>query len=273
MDLTPLLSTVLAWIRTTGASILLSLLLLLISFRLITLTTRKLERRLLSGRHALDKTLTSTLFYLLRAALKAVVVVCLIGYLGLDTGGITALIASLGVGIGLAVNGALSNLAGGVLLLVTRPFRIDDFIEAQGYAGTVEDIHITATRLRTPDNKTVYIPNGPLSAGTVVNYSEKELRRVDLTFSIGYREDSEHAKSVILQQVESHEKALKHPAPFVRISEHGEGKILIAVRVWVKSEDFWDVHFDLLESVKSAFDREGIEIPVARLDVRVKQDA
>ena len=273
MNLDQVASTAASWAATTGLKIAVALFLLLLSFRIITLTTRKLERRLIGGKRTLDKTLTSTAFYALRIVLKGLVVVCLVGYLGIDTGGITALIASLGVGVGLAVNGALSNLAGGALILVTRPFRIDDFIEAQGYSGTVEDIHMTMTRLRTPDNKIVYVPNGALSAGTIVNYSEKDIRRVDLTFSIGYRENSEHAKSVILQQVESHEKALKDPTPFIRISEHGDSRILIAVRVWVKSEDFWDVHFDLLESVKAAFDREGIEIPFPQLDVRVKQDA
>lgn len=273
MNFDQIVSTVLSWATTTGVKIVVALFLLLLSFRIITVTTRKLERRLVGGKRALDKTLTSTAFYALRIVLKVLVVVCLVGYLGIDTSGITALIASLGVGVGLAVNGALSNFAGGALILITRPFRIDDFIEAQGYAGTVEDIHMTMTRLRTPDNKIVYVPNGVLSAGTIVNYSEKDIRRVDLTFSIGYNEDSERAKAIILQRIEAHEKALKDPAPFVRVSEHGESRILIIARVWAKSEDFWDVHFDLLESVKADFDREGIKIPFNQLDVHVKHDA
>jgi len=273
MNFDQIVSTVLSWVTTTGVRIVVALFLLLISFRIITVTTRKLERRLIGGKRALDKTLTSTAFYVLRIVLKTLVVVCLVGYLGIDTSGITALIASLGVGVGLAVNGALSNFAGGALILITRPFRIDDFIEAQGYAGTVEDIHMTMTRLRTPDNKIVYVPNGVLSAGTIVNYSEKDIRRVDLTFSIGYSDDSERAKAIILQLIETHEKTLKDPAPFVRMSEHGESSISITARVWTKSEDFWDVHFDLLESVKAAFDKEGIEIPFNQLDVHVKHDA
>ena len=214
-----------------------------------------------------------TLAYVLRIGLKIVVVICLVGYLGIDTSGLTALVASFGVCIGLAVNGAVSNMAGGVMIILTRPFKIDDYIEAQGHSGTVVDIHLTNTKLVTPDNKVIYIPNGALANGDIVNYSEKDTRRVDFLFSIGYGDDFEKAKAIVKNICESHELVLKDPAPFVRVKEHGASSINIVTRVWTKSSDYWTVYFDLTEKVKTEFDKEGIEIPFNQLDVHVKKDA
>lgn len=272
MDWNAIWTSILSWATNTGVKILIALILLLVTFRLTTVLTRKLEKKLLSGKHKVDKTLTSTLMYVLRIVIKVLVVICLIGYLGIDTSGLTALVASLGVCFGLAVNGAVSNIAGGVLILITRPFRIDDFIEASGHSGTVEDIHITHTRIRTGDNKVIYIPNGTLSSDTITNYSIKDIRRVDLTFSIAYSNDFEKAKKIITDLCQAHALVLKDPAPFVRVSEHSASSINLVTRVWTKQEDFWTVHFDLLESVKTAFDQNGIEIPFEQLDVHVKKD-
>ena len=272
MDWNSIVSNIVNWATTTGVKIIISLIVLIVSFRVITVVTRKLEKKMLSGKHHLDKTLTTTLMYVLRIALKVIIVICLVGYLGIDTSSLTALIASLGVCFGLAVNGAVANIAGGVLILITRPFRIDDFIEAAGFSGTIEDIHITHTKMRTSDNKVVYIPNGTLSSSSVVNYSIKDVRRVDLTFSIGYANDFSKAKQIISELCNAHELVLSEPAPFVRVSEHGASSINIVTRVWVKSSDYWTVHFDLLESVKKAFDENGIEIPFNQLDVHVKSN-
>lgn len=272
MDWNAIWQSILGWATNTGVKILIALILLFVTFRLTTVLTRKLEKKLLEGKHKVDKTLTSTLMYVIRILLKILIVVCLIGYLGIDTSGLTALIASFGVCFGLAVNGAVANIAGGVLILVTRPFRIDDYIEAAGHSGTVEDIHITHTRIRTGDNKVIYIPNGTLSSGTVVNYSIKDTRRVDLTFSISYSNDFEKAKKIILDLCEAHELILKDPAPFVRVSEHSASSITLVTRVWTKQADYWQVNFDLLESVKTEFDKNGIEIPFDQLDVHVKND-
>lgn len=264
--------TILGWLKTDGIKIVLALIMLLVSFRVITIVARKMEKRAMNSKKPLDKTLTKTFLYVFKIVLKILVVVCLIGYLGIDTSGITALIASLGVCAGLAVNGALSNLAGGVLLIITRPFKVDDYIDACGVSGTVEDIRITQTRLRTGDNKVVYIPNGTLSSSTIINYSEKDLRRIDMTFSIGYGDDFEKAKEIILNIINEHDLALKDPAPLVRVSEHGASSINIVTRVWVKSADYWTVNFDILERVKKAFDEAGIEIPFNQLDVHVKNN-
>ena len=269
MDWQQLLNTVVNWATTSGLRLLIALVLLFISFKLVNFFSRKILA--VSEKKHLDKTISKTLAYLFKIGMKCLVAVCLIGFVGIDTSGITALIASLGVCAGLAVNGALSNLAGGVLLIITRPFRVDDYIEAQGYSGTVEDIHMTNTKLRTPDNKVVYIPNGALSSGNIVNYSEKDTRRVDLTFSISYADDFSKAKAIITDICDRHELILKDPTLTVRVSAHSASSIDIVTRAWVKSDDYWTVYFDLLESVKTAFDEQGIEIPFNQLDVHVKQ--
>lgn len=266
-----LLDTLINWATSTGVKIIIALLLLFISFRLITWITRRIEKRLISRGKA-DKTLTTTLFYVIRIVLKVVVLTCLIGYLGIDTSGLAALIASLGVGIGLAVNGALSNLAGGVLILLTRPFKIDDYISSGGYEGTVEDIHIVFTKLRTVDNKVVYVPNGALSSSTIVNFSEKDLRRVDLLFSISKKDDYKKAEDIMLGVVNAHDKVLKDPQATARIDSHTPNEMKITLRSWVKSADYWDVYFDLQENVKKALDDAGIEMPATQLDVIVKKD-
>ncbi len=274
MDWTQTLENLIAklidWATTAGVRLLIALLILLISFKIINRIARRIERKGNEGK--LDKTLAKTFAYVLKLALKITIAICMVGYVGIDTSGLAALVVSVGACIGLALNGAVSNLAGGVIIIVTRPFRVDDFIEAQGVSGTVEDIHITCTRIRTGDNKVVYLPNGALSAGNIVNYSEKPTRRVDLTFSISYNTDFEKAKELLLTLASSHELALSDPAPMVRVSAHSASSIDLVCRVWVKSADYWTVHFDLLEAVKREFDRAGIEIPYNQLDVHVKND-
>ncbi|MBQ9806733.1 MAG: mechanosensitive ion channel [Clostridia bacterium] len=264
------LNTLLNWCLSTGVKILIALIILVVSFRIVTLIARKIAKK--GNKDKYDKTVMKILSYLFNIGMKVVIAICLIGYLGIDTSGLTALVASFGVCIGLAVNGALSNVAGGVLIVVTRPFRIDDFIEAQGVSGTVEDIHMVCTKIRTGDNKIVYLPNGALANGNIINYSEKDTRRVDFSFSVGYGEDFEQAKTVVLDLLNAHELTLKDPAPMARVSEHGANGITITARAWVKSGDYWTVNFDILEAVKKAFDEKGIEIPFSQLDVHVKKD-
>lgn len=271
MDWEALLNTIIHWATNTGVKIIIALLILLISFRIINRIARRIENK--GNDKKADKTIMKTLAYVFKLGLKIVIAICLVGYLGIDTSGLTALVASLGVCIGLAVNGALSNLAGGVLIILTRPFKIDDYIEAQGHSGTVVDIHITNTKLLTPDNKVIYLPNGALANGDIVNYSEKDTRRVDFLFSIGYGDDFEKAKQIIRNICTSHELVLKDVEPFIKVKEHGASSINIVTRVWTKNSDYWTVFFDITEQVKTAFDKEGIEIPFNQLDVHIKKDA
>ena len=265
-----ILNSIIGWATTAGLRLLIAIVILIVSFKIINAVSKKIAKQGDKGK--LDKTLAKTFAYLFKIALKICIAICLVGYVGIDTSGLAALVVSFGACIGLALNGAVANLAGGVVIIITRPFKIDDFIEAQGVSGTVEDIHITCTRIRTGDNKVVYLPNGALSAGTIINYSEKDTRRVDFTFSIGYANDFEKAKSIVMDICKSHELVLKDPAPMVRVSEHGASSINLVARVWVNSGDYWTVNFDILETVKKTFDEQVIEIPYNQLDVHVKKD-
>lgn len=248
--------------------VLLALVILFISFKIVNALARKIERQ--GEKKNADKTIMKTLGYIFRLSAKVIIGICMVGFVGIDTSGLTALVASFGVCIGLAVNGALSNLAGGVVIILTRPFRVDDYIEAQGFAGTVDEIRITNTRIITPDNKVVYIPNGALSSGAITNYSEKDLRRVDFTFSIGYAADFDKASGIVRTICENHALVLQDPAPFVRMAEHAASSINIVARVWVEKANYWTVNFDVLEAVKREFDANGIEIPFNQLDVNIK---
>ncbi len=274
MDWQEIWKTVQEWLTNTGIKVLISIVILVISFWIINWLSRLIAKKgkKLEESKKVDKTIYRTLSYVTKIGLKTLIIVALIGYLGIDTSSITALIASLGVGVGLAVNGTLSNLAGGVLLLITRPFKVDDYIAACGYEGTVEEILICNTKLRTSDNKVVYLPNGNLSTKEIVNYSEKPTRRVDITYSIAYADDFERAKSIILDIASKHELILSDPTPSARVSEHSASRLSIGAKFWCNNGDYWTVKFDMLERVKVAFDEQGITIPYEQIDVHVKND-
>lgn len=277
MDWQQVWQTVQNWLTTTGIKVIIAIVIMIVSFSFINWFSKKIAKRAdkkVESNKKIDKTIYRTLSYVAKVGLKILVVIALIGYLGIDTSGVTALIASLGVGVGLAINGTLSNFAGGILILITRPFKDDDYIDACGYSGTVEDIRICHTKLRTTDNKVIYLPNGKLSTSEIVNYSEKDLRRVDLTFSISYSDDFEKAKAVIMDVCDKHELILKDPAPSVRVSAQSASSIDLTSKVWCKNDDYWTVNFDMLEQVKKAFDENEIQIPFNQLDVHIKnQDA
>ncbi|MBE6667858.1 MAG: mechanosensitive ion channel [Ruminococcaceae bacterium] len=264
------LLNILQGIISAGIRIVIAALIGFVTFWLINFIGKKIATKM--ENKGVDKTLTRTLIYISKLVAKSIIVVCLIGFLGIDTSAIVALIASLGLCIGLAVNGALSNVAGGVLIIVTRPFKVDDFIEAQGESGTVVEIRMTNTKIVTPDNKVVYVPNGSLANGNIVNYSANDTRRVDFEFAIGYASDVEKAKEVLKNVLEANEKVLKEKDIFVRLGEHSESGLKIKARAWVNSEDYWGVYFDILEAVKAEFDKNGIKIPYKQLDVHIKND-
>lgn len=268
MNFEAILQSLLTWATNTGIKIIIALILWIVSFKVINRIAKRIEKR--GEKEKYDKTLMKVLAYIFKIGLKVVIVVCLVGYLGIDTSGLTALLVSAGACVGLALNGALGNLAGGILIIITRPFRIDDFIEAQGISGTVEDIHITCTKLRTPDNKVVYVPNGALSGGNIINYSEKDTRRVDVTFTVDYSTDCQKAISLIEGVAARNELILTDPAPFCKVTGYEDSSIAITARVWVKSADYWDVNLYLLKEIKAEFDRNGIEIPFNQLDVHIK---
>ena len=262
--------SILSWVTTTGIKVVVALVILLVSFKLINTVGKKI-RADLEKQGKLDKTLVRTLSSFAMVALKILVVAALVGYLGIETSGISAVIASLGVCVGLAVNGTLSNLAGGVMLLLVRPFKVGDYITAQGESGTVEDIGICYTRILTVDNKSIYLPNSSLSTGVIENYSDKELRRVDFDYSVAGN-DPAKVKAVLQQVCADEALVLAEPAPFARISDFGAGNgMKITLRAWCRSADYWDTFFNLQEGVQKAFEENGIVVPFNQLDVHVKQ--
>jgi len=220
----------------------------------------------------LDKGLRSFLVSFSRIALYAVLLIVLSSIIGIPATSFVTVLASCGVAIGLALQGALSNFAGGLMILFFKPFRIGDYVEVGGESGTVVEISVVYTVLLTVDNKRVTLPNGTITNSVIENYSAEDLRRVDLNFSAAYGCDMEKVKGIISSVVEAHPLALTDPAPFVRLSAHDASALTYTARVWVKSADYWTVNFDLLEGVKKAFDENGIEIPFQQVDVRVRND-
>ena len=264
-------NSVVSWATTSGIRLVIAILILIITFKIINVVVNKIFKKLLE-QGKLDVTLTKTLGYAAKVGLKILVVVCLIGYVGIETSGLSAIIASLGVCVGLAVNGTLSNLAGGVMILITRPFKLGDYILAQGHEGTIDEIKICYTKMVTPDNKVIYLPNSGLSTGSIVNLSEKELRRVDFDFSVAGN-DPEKVKEVLLGVCEKEELVMNDPAPFARISDYGAGNgMKITMRAWCKGSDYWDVYFKLLAEAQKEFEAEGITVPFNQLDVHIKND-
>ncbi|WP_044400081.1 mechanosensitive ion channel family protein [Lacinutrix sp. Hel_I_90] len=215
---------------------------------------------------AMDKSnydigLKKFLLNLIGWGLKIVLIVIILGTVGVETTSLAAIIAAAGLAIGLALQGSLANFAGGVLIMIFKPFKIGDFIKAQGETGTVKQIEIFTTKLLTPDNKEVIIPNGSLSNGTITNYSTEATRRVDVTFGVGYDSDIKTTKEVIQKVIHGNALILEEPAPAINVSELGDSSINFFTRVWVNKEDYWAIHFYMIEQTKEALDAAGIDIP------------
>ncbi len=189
--------------------------------------------------------------------------------LGVPTTSFITALASCGVAIGLALQGALGNLAGGIMILVFKPFEVGNYITTPDAAGTVSKITIMYTFLKTPDNKVITIPNGTLTNSVVENYSAAETRRVDLKFTTSYDADVEKVKKILMDIVSNHEKVMSEPEPFARLTMHGQNGLEYTVRAWCKTEDYWSVNFDVVEGVKKAFDENGIAIPYQQMDVHI----
>ena len=220
----------------------------------------RLINKLLSVRHV-DVTLQAFLGNLLGWGLKALLLVAVISKLGVDTTALAAVMAAAGLGLGLALQGALGNFAGGVLIILFKPFKVGDLVDVQGEIGTVKDIEIFTTQILTPSNKRVIIPNGTLANSNIVNLSAEGKLRIDLTVGIGYNEDIKQAKAVLLKVLTSHPKVIQEPLPTVDVSELADSSVNFAVRPWSKVEDYWTVYFEVTENCKLALDAAGIEIP------------
>lgn len=220
-----------------------------------------------------DASLITFLLSLVKITLYFILVITVIGILGVPTSSFLAVFASAGVAIGLALSGTLQNFAGGVLILFLRPYKVGDFIEAQGFIGRVKEIQIFNTIINTPDNKTIVIPNGGLSTGTINNYSMEKLRRVDWTVGVAYGSEFEHVRKVMMSILEADERVLKDPKPLVAINELADSSVNIAVRGWVESQNYWDVFFDINEAIYKRLPEEGISFPFPQMDVHLQQNS
>ena len=258
------------WVITRGVNVFFGIIFLSIGWKVINKTLKRI-RRILESKNA-DQTITRFLDNVMNVTLKTVLIIIILQYIGVNLTGLTTIVASAGVALSLALKGSLANLAGGVIILVARPFNVGDFIETTEHSGVVEKISIFYTYLVTFVNKQILIPNGILTDSSIVNYSSKEIRRVDLTFSVAYEEDVKKKKNVLINILKKNELVLEEPEFFVGISMHGDSAINFIVKAWCKTEDYWTVYYDLLETVKIKFDEEGISIPYPQMDLHVKKN-
>ena len=269
VNMSSLLEKLVEWTATTGFKLIIGALIISIGFKLIN----KFVGRFIDVLEKKDVDITFSKFLksLITVGLKIILVLPVLGYWGIQLSGIAALVASAGVAIGLALQGSLSNFAGGFIILFIRPFKVGDYIETATYGGTVEQIGLFYTHLITVDNKQILIPNGTLSNGSLINYSAKPTRRVDLTFSVGYENDITHVKEVLNKIIERNKLILKDPEPFVAVSAHSASSVDFVVRAWCNTENYWSIYFDLLEEVKITFDKENISIPYPQMDLHLKE--
>ena len=224
----------------------------------------------LTSKHG-DATVHSFLSNLVGVLLYFILIISIISILGINTSSLVALLASAGLAVGMALSGTLQNFAGGVMIVMFRPFKVGDFISAQGFEGKVSEIQIFNTHLLTMDNKEIILPNGILSTGIMTNFMKQDTRRVDWVFSMAYGDDYDHAKAVLKRLCEADPKIKKTPEPFIELLKLNDSSVDITVRVWVDSADYWPVFFAMNERVYKAFDQEGLHIPFPQRDVHLKQ--
>lgn len=219
------------------------------------------------GRTKLDVILVEFIQSLVNALLLVFVVVAALDQLGVNTNSVIAVLGAAGLAIGLALQGSLQNFAAGFMLLIFRPFKGGDFVEAAGTSGVIDKIGIFSTTMHTGDNKQVIIPNGTIYSSNIINYSARGTRRIDMVFSIGYSDDIRLARDVIAKVISADARVLPEPEPLIAVGELGASSVNFFVRPWVKSDDFWPVRFDLTEKIKLAFDENGISIPFPQMDI------
>ncbi|GAA0069345.1 mechanosensitive ion channel [Clostridium sardiniense] len=269
MDITVIFDNILHWVSTSGVKLVFGLIGLWIGWKAVNKGLKTLNTLL--KKQNIDLTLVSFFHAFADIALKVLLVIVFMGFVGIPTAGFAALLASAGLAVGLALQGSLSNFAGGVIILLLRPVQVGNYIETSSYQGTVEKIGIFYSHLVTADNREILIPNGALANGSLINYSSKPLRRVDLTFSVGYNDDILKVKTILNKIIDNNPLILKDPAPFVAVSEHAASSINFIVRAWCDTENYWIIYFDLLETVKIEFDNNNISIPYPQMDLHMQK--
>ena len=267
IDLSELTEKAIALVMTYTPKLLLAIVTLVVGLWLVNRFVRLLDHRL--GKK--DPTLNKFLCGLISAVLKVMLLISVASMIGIETTSFIAVVGAAGLAIGLALQGSLANFAGGVLILIFKPFKVGDTIEAEGHLGSVAEIQILYTVLNTFDNKRIVIPNGSLSNATLINVSVYDKRRCDMTFGIGYDDDIDKAKKVLQRLFEEDERSLIEPAPRICVGGLGDNSVDLMFRPWVATDDLWPYYWDMQEKVKKAFDKEGISIPFPQRDVHLYQ--
>lgn len=268
MNFDSLLDTLIDYCVTYGGRLLVAGIVLIVGFWLCRMVSKRIRRGKVASH--MDRSVLSILLRLLSFAFKTILVITAISIMGVPMSSVITVIATVGAAIGLALQGSLSNLAGGIMLLIFKPFRVDSFIGTQDYIGTVTEIGLFYTSLRTPDNKLVTLPNGTLMNSSVTNYSAHDTIRVDLTIGVAYGSDIDRVRSVLLAVADGHPLVMDDPAPIVHMTNHDDSALIFVLRSWCKSEDYWTVQWELRETVERAFSKTGIEIPFPQVDVHLK---
>lgn len=267
MDFTIDTQTIVEYASLYGVKLLSALAIFIIgkwvSKKIVALVKKAMEK----GK--VDDTLISFGGNVIYALMLTFVVIAALSQVGIETTSMAAAIAAAGLAIGLALQGSLSNLAAGVMIILFRPFKIGDYIEAAGTSGTVEDISIFTTTLKTPDNKEVIVPNGGITSGNITNYSAKDTRRIDLVIGVGYDDDLKKVRKTLEKVLKAEKRLLAEPEPTIAVSELGDSSVNFVVRPWVNSSEYWPTRFALIEAIKTTFDKEGITIPFPQRDVHV----
>ncbi|WP_299775819.1 mechanosensitive ion channel domain-containing protein [uncultured Pseudoteredinibacter sp.] len=252
-----------AWAPQVGMAIVVLVIGWWLIGKVVNLTVKAMEK------NELDVTLQRFLSSIIGIGLKALLIISVASMVGIATTSFVAVLGAAGLAVGLALQGSLSNFAGGVLLILFKPYKVGDFIEAQGHAGVVQSIQIFNTVMKTGDNKTIIIPNGPISNGSITNYSTEDTRRVDMSFGIGYDDDIDAARDALEEIIAADDRILKDPAHLIVVAELADSSVNFTVRVWVNSADYWGVFFAMQETVKKTFDAKKISIPYPQQDLHL----
>ena len=264
----PILEKVYEIITTYGMKFVMAIVVLIVGLIVIKWITKAIVR--LMRRSNVNESLIPFLKSMANILLKAMLIISVMGMVGIQMTSFIAVLGAAGLAVGLALQGTLQNFAGGVMILLFKPYEVGHFIEAQGFMGSVKEIQIFTTVLTTPDNRKVIIPNSPLATGAITNFSAMPTRRIDFSFGIGYSDDIDKAKSILLKMAQKDERVLKEEnPPEVYVEALEDSSVNLKLRTWVKSEDYWGLWFDTTEGVKKQFDAAGISIPFPQRDVHL----
>ena len=267
LDFSKLLNTIYELLTVYGLRVIAAIVIFVVG-RWVALGVAKLIQRIMI-RSKVDETLVSFVRHLSYVTLLAFVVIAALNQLGIQTASFIAVMGAAGLAIGLALQGSLGNFAAGVLMIIFKPFKVGDFIDGGGVAGIVEKIEIFTTQLKTPDNKTIIMPNAKLTGDNITNFNVKGTRRVDFVFGIGYGDDIDKARGIIKEIIDQDERVMKEPEPAIVVSELGDSSVNFTVRAWTAVGDYWSFYFDTIENVKKQFDAQGVSIPFPQRDVHI----